>query len=106
MNFCRVQSRFREKYVEHITPEVIDNPNHTLKGLKHNDDAWGTTLSHHQDPNFHKRMVIFSQLVGWAQRNSAESMKQDIRQGTWYLTEKNERRNRPVRFNEADSSFT
>ena len=97
-------NRFREKYVEHKKQEMIDNPNHILQALKHNEDAWEKTLSHNQDPNYHKRMVIFSQLAGWAQRNAAESMRQDIRQGTRHLTEKTEQRTRQAGFNEVDSS--
>jgi hypothetical protein len=98
-------NRFREKFVTHTEKEIIFNSNHILSGLKANDAVWDT-LPHAQDQQYHKRTVIFSQLVGWAQRNAAEPIRQDIRQGTWYLTEENQRRSRQSSFNALDSNYS
>lgn len=98
-------NRFREKFVAQSEKEIIFNPNHILSGLKANEAVWDT-LSHAQDQQYHKRTVIFSQLVGWAQRNAAEPIRQDIRQGTWYLIQENERRTRQSRFNTLDSNYS
>lgn len=94
-------NRFREKLVGHMQQEIIFNPNHILRGLKENEHVWDEVVAGRiSDPNnYAKRAVIFSQLVGWAQRKAAEPVKQDIRQGTWYLTQENERRSRQSRFN-------
>jgi len=97
-------NRFREEFVLHMQHEIIFNPNHILAGLRSNEAVWDT-LPHAADPNYHKRSVIFSQLVGWAQRNAAEPVRQDIRQGTWYLTEQNEPRTRQSCFNDLDNNY-
>ena len=94
-------NHFREEFVIHTQPEIIFNPHHILTGLKHNRTTWDT-LKHASDPEYKMRSVIFSQLVGWAQRKAAEPVKQDIRQGTYYLTEKKESRTRQSRFNQYD----
>jgi len=94
-------NRFREKLTEHMQHEIIFNPNHILRGLEQNDRVWdGANAGRVRDPNnYAKRAVIFSQLVGWAQRKAAEPVKQDMRQGTLHLTEGNESRTRQSRFN-------
>jgi len=92
-------NRFREELVKHMQNEIIFNPNHILAGLKSNDTA-RDTLTIATDPGYKKRSIIFSQLAGWAQRNANEPVRQDMRQGTWYLTEKNRHRARQSRFNE------
>ncbi|OGT41907.1 MAG: hypothetical protein A3F13_09025 [Gammaproteobacteria bacterium RIFCSPHIGHO2_12_FULL_40_19] len=92
-------NRFREEFVLHMQNEIIFNPNHILKSLEHNGTTWGKVGKDGvTDPEYKKRTVIFSQLVGWAQRKAAEPVKQDIRQGTWYLTEEKELHKRPARF--------
>ena len=96
-------NRFREELVKHMQQEIIFNPNHILAGLKSNDTAWDT-LTTATDPGYKKRSIIFSQLAGWAQRNADEAVRQDMRQGTYYLTEKNEPRSRQSRFNEYRNS--
>jgi hypothetical protein len=93
-------NRFRERFVKHMQQEIIFNPNHILAGLKSHEAVWDT-LPHGQDPNHNKRSIIFSQLCGWAQRNAAEPVKQDIRQGTYYLAKETERRSRQSRFNDS-----
>ena len=98
-------NRFREKFVAHTQKEIIFNSQHILVGLQSNETTWDT-LPHAADTNYHKRTVIFSQLVGWAQRNAPEPVRQDIRQGTWYLTQENERRTRQSRFNALDSNYS
>jgi hypothetical protein len=98
-------NRFREKFVAQSEKEIIFNPNHILSGLQSNVTIWDT-LPYAADTNYHKRIVIFSQLVGWAQRNAAEPVRQDIRQGTWDLTRENERRTRQSRFNTFDSNYS
>lgn len=80
-------NRFREKFVEHMQQEIIFNPNHIMDGLKSNLAVW-KTLPVLQDPKHYKRIAIFSQLCGWAQRNAAEPVKQDIRQGIQFLVQK------------------
>lgn len=97
-------NRFREKFAEHMKHEIIFNPHHILAGLNANLAVWDT-LPDAQDQNYHKRIIIFSQLCGWAQRLAAEPVKQDIRQGTWYLIEENEPRARQSRFNDIDSNY-
>ena len=66
------------------------NTNIFPAGLKINERVWDEIRAGNYiaDPYYKKRAVIFSQLVGWAQRNAAEPVKQDIRQGTSYLTKK------------------
>ena len=96
-------NRFREEFVIHAQPEIIFNPNHILVGLKSNETTWDT-LPHASDPEYKMRSVISSQLVGWAQRNAAETCRQDIRQGAYYLTEEKEPRSRPSRFNDWNST--
>jgi|GEM_PF-2969262 len=98
-------NRFREKFAAHMQREIIFNPHHILTGLKANEAVWDT-LPHAQDPNYHKRGIISSQLCGFAQRLASEPVKQDIRQGTWYLTEENERRTRQSRFNTCDTNYS
>lgn len=96
-------NRFREAYIKHLQGEIIFNPQHMLQNLRCNEQAWDAiTEGRHADPDYKKRSVIFSQLVGWAQRNAAEPVKQDIRQGTYYLAEKGEPCCRPSRFNGLD----
>ena len=97
-------NRFREELVKHMQKEIIFNPHHISAGLKINEETWDT-LPHAADPEYKKRTVIFSQLAGWAQRKAAEPVKQDIRQGTWYLTEKNEPHTRPACFNDLDRNY-
>ena len=97
-------NRFREEFVLHMQKETIFNPHHILAGLEINVATWNT-LSHAADPAYKKRDIIFSQLVGWAQRKAAEPVKQDIRQGTFYLTDGKELRSRPSRFNDLDSNY-
>ena len=98
-------NRFREEFVAHTQPEIIFNPNHMLTGLTHNDKTWNEfDAGHIVDPDYKKRIVIFSQLVGWSQQNAAEPIRQDIRQGTYYLTEEKEPRSRPARFNDWNST--
>ncbi len=97
-------NRFREKLAEHMQREIIFNPQHILAGLRSNEVVW-RILPDTQDPNCHKRCVISSQLCGFAQRLAPEPVKQDIRQGAWYLTEENERRTRQSRFNKVDSNY-
>ena len=97
-------NRFREKLTEHMQREIIFNPQHILTVLKANEAVWDT-LPRAQDPNYHKCSVIFSQLCGFAQRLASEPVKQDIRQGTWYVTQENERRTRQSRFNTLDYSY-
>ncbi|OGT46189.1 MAG: hypothetical protein A3E82_04210 [Gammaproteobacteria bacterium RIFCSPHIGHO2_12_FULL_38_11] len=82
-------NRFREKLAEQLQREIIFNPHHILTGLKANADVW-FALPDRQDPNNDKRSVIFSQLCGFAQRLASEPVKQDIRQGTCYLTGEDE----------------
>lgn len=95
-------NRFREKLTQHMQQEIIFNPHHILAGLKINGTTWDT-LPHAQDPQYKKRSIIFSQLVGRAQGTAAEPVKQDIRQGTYYLIEENEpRSSRSARFNTWD----
>ncbi|MCX7121974.1 MAG: hypothetical protein NTZ67_09450, partial [Gammaproteobacteria bacterium] len=80
-------------------------PHHILTGQKHNEKTWDEVDAMSiTDPGYKKRIVIFSQLVGWSQRNAAEPCRQDIRQGTYYLTEKKEPRSRPRRFNDWNST--
>ncbi|MCX7120916.1 MAG: hypothetical protein NTZ67_03975 [Gammaproteobacteria bacterium] len=80
-------------------------PHHILTGQKHNEKTWDEVDAMSiTDPGYKKRIVIFSQLVGWSQRNAAEPVKQDIRQGTYYLTEEKEPRSRPSRFNDWNST--
>lgn len=89
--FCRLTlveklNHFRQKFVAHMQREIIFNPRHILCVLKEYEgicDRVNTPAV--ADPNAHKRKLIFSQLVGWAQRNAAEAVKQDIRQGAGYL---------------------
>src|SRR3990167_1493188 len=88
-------NRFREKFTEHMQQEMIFNPNHILEGLKQHD----RTLHEVRDPSYAKNAVIFSLLVGWAQRKAAEPVKQDIRQGAGYLTWGGESRTRQSGFN-------
>ena len=76
-----------------------------MTGLKANEAVWDT-LPYAQDQHYHKRSVIFSQLCGFAQRLASEPVKQDIRQGTWYLTEENERRTRQSRFNAPSANYS
>ena len=104
-------NRFREKLVEHMQQEIIFNPHHILEGLKVNETAWNDfEAGCFTDPRYKKVSVIFSGLVGEAQRNASEPVKQDIRQGTYYLTktnyltETNEPRSRPSRFNAWDNA--
>ncbi len=98
-------NRFREEFVKHTQSEIIFNPHHILVALQHNEKTWDEVDAHLiADPEYKNRIVIFSQLVGWSQRNAAEPVKQDIRQGTYYLTEEKEPRARPARFNDWNSS--
>ncbi|MDP1573432.1 MAG: hypothetical protein Q8L78_00660 [Coxiellaceae bacterium] len=101
-------NRFREEFVFHTQQEIIFNSNHILTGLKHNEKTWDEVDTNRiTDPGYKKRIVIFSQLVGWSQRNAAEPVRQDIRQGTYYLTtdtEQKEPRSRPSRFNDWNST--
>ena len=98
-------NRFREKLVEHMQQEIIFNPHHILAGLKVNETAWNDfEKGCFTDPGYKKLSVIFSDLVGKAQRKASEPVKQDIRQGTDYLTEENELRSRPSRFNVWDNA--
>ena len=93
-------NRFREAYCAHIKPEIIANSYHILAGLKINDAVWDDYYKgRFTDPECEKLSVIFSQLVGWAQRNAAEPVRQDIRQGTYYLTEEKKPRTRQSRYN-------
>lgn len=100
-------NRFREKSVEHMQQEIILNPNHILTGLKINEAAWNDYYANRfTDPGYKKLSVIFSQLAGRLQEKAAEPVKQDIRQGTYYLIEKNEPRARPSRFNTWDAGMS
>src|SRR3989338_2375889 len=95
-------NRFREELVKHMQQEIIFNPNHILAGLKHNEETWNADdAGRIADPGYKKRTIIFSQLAGWAQRNAAEPVKQDIRRGCKYdyFTEDEEPRTRRSRFN-------
>ena len=95
-------NRFREELVKHMQQEIIFNPNHILAGLKHNEETWNADdAGRIADPGYKKRPIIFSQLAGWAQRNAAEPVKQDIRRGCQYdyFTEDEEPRTRRSRFN-------
>jgi hypothetical protein len=99
-------NRFREKLVEHMRNEIIFNPNHILAGLKHNEQTWDEVdAGRIVDQNYRKVSAIFSHLVGKAQREAYENVRQDIRQGTWYLTEQNETRTRQSRFNDFDPNY-
>ena len=81
-------NRFREEFVFHSQSEVIFNPHHILTGLKHNEKTLNEVCAGAiPDPNNKKCIVIFSQLVGWAQRKAAEPVKQDIRQGIYYISQ-------------------
>lgn len=94
-------NRFREEFVKHTQQEIIFNPNHILTGSRRNEKTWDAVdAGRITDPDYKKRSIIFSQLIGWAQRNAHEPVKQDMRQGTWYLIEENEPRTRQSRFNE------
>lgn len=95
-------NRFREAFVMHIRPEIIFNPYHILTGLKSSDKTQIEVLENRiADGAFQKRAVIYFQLLGWAQRCAAEPVRQDIRQGTYFLSEqyKKEQRVRPSCFN-------
>lgn len=93
-------NRFREEFVNHMQQEIIFNPNHILTGLRHNEKIWyEVDAGRIADPKHKKHSIIFFQLAGWAQRNAAEPVKQDIRQGTYYLIEKDEMRTRQSYFN-------
>jgi hypothetical protein len=82
-------NRFREKIVERMQQEIIFNPGHILAGLKINETAWLDFCENRfPDPGHKKLSVIFSNLVGYAQRKAAEPVKQDIRKGTFYITSK------------------
>ena len=94
-------NRFREEYCAYIKPEIIANSYHILAGFKSNERTCNT-LPRAADPEYKKRIVIFSQLVGWTQRNASEPVRQDIRQGTIHLKEKTEPRLRPSCFNTWD----
>lgn len=96
-------NRFREKFVAHMQSEIIFNPHHILAGLKSYEKTWDT-LPAAADPDVKKRSLIFCQLAGWAQRNAAEPVRQDIRQGICHLIAKKELRSRPQRFNDLNNS--
>lgn len=101
-------NRFREKLIAHMQQEIICNPNHILEGLdqyeyesKKRENLILRALFSNQAVNFSNRacLIIFSQLMGFAERCASEPVKQDIRQGAWYLIQKNEQRSRPICFN-------
>src|SRR3990167_3533963 len=99
-------NRFREEFVAHTQPEIIFNPHHFLTGLKHNEKTWDEVdAGRIPDPNYKMCIVIFFQLVGWAQRKAAEPVKQDIRQGIYYFPEKEGARARPAGFNALDPNY-
>jgi len=86
--------------------EIIFNPNHILEAMKEHERVWneiaiGRFSDHPASGDRPKRAVIFSQLLGFAQRCAPEPVKQDIRQGVWYLMrgEETELRARSSRFN-------
>ena len=99
-------NRFREKSAAHIQQEIIFNPNHILAGLKISKAAYDDLYaSRFTDQTQKKLSVIFSDLVGYAQQKAAEPVKQDIRQGIYYLatdTNEKEQHSRPSRFNDWD----
>ncbi len=97
-------NRFREELVKHMQQEIIFNPHHILAGLKINGTAWNDFCTgRFADSEYKKLSVIFSDLVGETQRKASELVKQDTRQGTYYLTNEDEPRFRPSCFNAWDS---
>jgi hypothetical protein len=91
-------NHMREKLIEHMRAEIIFNPYHTLGALTVNERV-RNMLRHTRDQDYKKRDVICVNLPGYALRKASEPTKQDIRQGIWYLTKKNEQRARPPCFN-------
>ena len=87
-------NRFREKMRELVEQEIIFNPNHILEILKQAGNF------DHRNKKIHleQKFLIFSQLLGFAQRQASEPTKQDMRQGLLYLLQ-GEGRSRPVEFN-------
>lgn len=104
-------NRFREELVKHMQLEIIFNPHHISEGLRIYERAWRDCDNErawrdcYAGPltNVSILPVIFCYLVGGAQRKAPEPFKQDIRQGTLYLTQLDltqqvESRARPSRF--------
>lgn len=106
LTLLQKMNHFREKLVEHRRQEIISNLYHILKSAEHNDHIWDEVrVNSLADPNYEKRSIICSQVYGFAQVTAEEPVRQDLRQGAFYLvsdyfTEENPQpRRRPSDFN-------
>lgn len=100
LTLIQKMNRFREKFVAHMQQEIIYNPYHILCALGINPDVWNGLMD---GPGFMRfRANFISAQSSYMERTAPEAVKQDFRQGIWWMKKYDHPRKRPSLFDDAD----